>query len=356
MATESDVTPAPREASVEELTAEEAQELGEDHDTTYGWKEVCAATSGDDVRRMLFLDLFQDMFAVSTSVDALVHAPEFLDSFLMDTFDYRAFIEATGLAEEDMSQEDFVTYEKHNLQEDVTVAVSTIVELVTLIASRMGLPLSEAFGSMPGGSAVRVLPKCVALSRWMPGALCTARAIKCGVPTMYEGASPFESEEAAGAFDDHFGTVWEECAIAMTQDAEVASCCSALMRCGFVNSTEFVTIVSFVPVNIYPNAPNASFKQTEFTDDGPDVLVEVEPDIGRLFEEGMLVDAHWYELSNAPWFLGSIASVRSGLRDADSEGDLEDAPGEEDEPGEETAALEGDDLISTAAPSVDIDL
>jgi hypothetical protein len=356
MATESDFTPAPREVSVEADARDEAQELGDD-DPSYGWKQVCKAVCGEDVRRMLFLDLFEDMFEVSTSVDALVHAPEFLDTFLLDTFDYRAFIEATGLAEEDISKEDFATYEKHNLQEDVTVAVSTIIQLVTLIASKMGIPLSEAMGSMPGGSAVRVLPKCCALSRWLPGALCTARAIKAGVTTMYDGADPFENEEAAGAFADHFSTSWEEVAIALTQDKEVVSCCSASMRVGFVNSTDYVTIVSFVPVNISPIVANDKFKLTEFTDDGPDVLVEVEPDIGRLFEEGMTVDAHWYELSNGPWFIGSVAAVRSGLRDASSEFDEEDPPGMDDV-GDEAAELEGEgeDLISTEAPSVDIDL
>jgi len=141
---------------------------------------VLAAVQQDDVRRMRFLEVFQDQYDIATSVDALVHAPEFLNNCLLNDFDYRKFVQSSGLVDDDLTVDDFGIYEKQNLREDVTIGVSVILELVTKIAMKMGISMDEAMAGMPGGSAVRIVPKCCALSRWLPGALCTVRALKAG--------------------------------------------------------------------------------------------------------------------------------------------------------------------------------
>merc|ERR1719198_1941109 len=84
--------PLMEDPRTEGLLAEEE----EDDDGTYHWQEVLTAVKMDDVRRIRFLELFQDTYDIATSVDALVHAPEFLNGFLLNEFDYRAFIQSTG--------------------------------------------------------------------------------------------------------------------------------------------------------------------------------------------------------------------------------------------------------------------
>jgi hypothetical protein len=307
-----------------------AQELGgplaeaEDDDGTYHWKEVLASVKQDDVRRIRFLEVFEEQYDIATSVDALVHAPEFLNQYLLNEFNYREFIQSTGLSDDDITNYDFSIYEKQNLQEDMTIGVSVIFELVTKIAVKMGISLEEAMVSMPGGSAVRIVPKCCTLSRWLPGALCTARAIKAGISTNFEGGNPFESEEAAGQFAEKFSYTWDEIMITTQADEEVVSCCSGSMRVSFVNGTEYVSIVSLVPVSLHPWAPNMETPNvplTKFTDSGPDVLMEVEPELAEQFEEGMILDGHFFELKNGPWFMSSLSAVRSGLADEDDEDD-----------------------------------
>ena len=32
-----------------------------------------------------------------------------------------------------------------------------------------------------------------------------------------------------------------------------------------------------------------------------EVLLEIEPEIAELFEEGMILDGHFFELKNGPW-------------------------------------------------------
>jgi len=324
---------------VEEALAETAQELGrpltedfapparaeeeeEDDDGTYHWQEVLAAVQQDDVRRMRFLEVFQDQYDIATSVDALVHAPEFLNNYLLNDFDYRKFVQSSGLVDDDLTVDDFGIYEKQNLREDVTIGVSVILELVTKIAMKMGISMDEAMAGMPGGSAVRIVPKCCALSRWLPGALCTARALKAGVSTNFKDGNPWGSEEAAGKFAEHFSYTWDEIAITTQADDGVASCCSGTMRVSFVNGTEYVSIVSLVPVNLHDWAPNTELPDvplTKFTDSGPDVLLEIEPEIAELFEEGMILDGHFFELKNGPWFMSSLSAIRTGFDSDDSE-------------------------------------
>merc|ERR1719428_76955 len=279
--------PLDAEGALAEMS--EAQELGgqdlaeeEEDDGTYHWQEVLAAVKQDDVRRIRFLEVFQEQYDIATSVDALVHAPEFLNQYLLNEFDYREFITSTGLADDDITDNDFAIYEKQNLQEDITIGVSVIFELVTKIASKMAISLEEAMVSMPGGSAVRIVPKCCALSRWLPGALCTARALKAGVSTSFTDGNPFGDEEAAGKFAERFSYTWDEISITTQSDEEVVSCCSGTMRVSFVNGTEYVSIVSLVPVNLHDWAPNTELPDvplTKFTDSGPDVLLEIEPEI-----------------------------------------------------------------------------
>merc|ERR1719498_1501570 len=320
--------------------ASEAQELGgpladDEDDGTYHWQEVLTSVKQDDIRRIRFLEVFQDTYDIATSVDALVHAPEFLNHYLLNEFDYREFIHSTGLADDDITTNDFGIYEKQNLQEDMTIGVSVIFELVTKIASKMGISLEEAMASMPGGAAVRIVPKCCALSRWLPGALCTARALKAGLSTGFTEGNPFGSEEAAGKFAEQFSYTWDEIAITTQADEEVVSCCSGTMRVSFVNGTEYVSIVSLVPVSLQPWAPNTELPNvplTKFTDSGPDVLMEIEPELAGFLEEGMILDGHFFELKNGPWFMSSLSAVRTGL------GDEEDD--DEDDDIAELAALE----------------
>ena len=40
-------------------------------------------------------------------------------------------------------------------------------------------------------------------------------------------------------------------------------------------------------------APADDLPRTQFTNEGPDVLLEVEAELGALFEEGMLIEADW---------------------------------------------------------------
>jgi hypothetical protein len=327
------MVPIDAEAALAETS--EAQDLGgplaeplaeENDDDTYHWGEVLQSVKMDDVRRIRFLEVFQETYDIATSVDALVHAPEFLNHYLLNEFDYRAFIYSTGLADDDITTNDFAIYEKQNLQEDVTIGVSVVFELVTKIAAKMGISLEEAMVNMPSGSAVRIVPKCCALSQWLPGALCTARALKAGISTNFKDGNPFGSEEAAGKFAEQFAYTWDEIAITTQADEEVVSCCSGTMRVSFVNGTDYVSIVSLVPVNLQPWAPNTELPDvplTKFTDSGPDVLMEIEPDLAELFEEGMILDGHFFELKNGPWFMSSLSAVRTGLGEEDEE-DLDD--------------------------------
>merc|ERR1712072_845284 len=136
--------------------------------------------------------------------------------------------------------------------------------------------------------------------------------------------NPYGSEEAAGKFAEHFSITWDEIAITTTADEEVVSCCSGTMRVSFVNGTEYVSIVSLVPLSLQPWAPNFDLPDvplTKFTDSGPDVLMEIEPELAELLEEGMILDGHFYELKNGPWFMSSLAAVRTGLGDAEDEDD-----------------------------------
>merc|ERR1719375_1451920 len=324
------MVPVDAEAALAETS--EAQELGgplaeeeEEDDGTYHWQEVLTAVKQDDVRRIRFLEVFQETYDIATSVDALVHAPEFLNHYLLNEFEYREFIHSTGLADDDITTNDFVIYEKQNLQEDITIGVSVIFELVTKIAAKMGISLDEAMVNMPGGSAVRIVPKCCALSRWLPGALCTARALKAGISTTFVDGNPFGSDEAAGKFAEQFSYTWDEIAITTQSDEEVVSCCSGTMRVSFVNGTEYVSIVSLVPVNLHPWAPNMELPDvplTKFTDSGPDVLLEIEPDLAELLEEGMILDGLFFELKNGPWFMSSLSAVRTGL--GEDEDDFDD--------------------------------
>jgi hypothetical protein len=307
----------------------EAQELGgplteEDFDGSYHWQEVLASVKQDDVRRIRFLEVFQETYDIATSVDALVHAPEFLNHYLLNEFEYREFIHSTGLADDDITTNDFAIYEKQNLQEDITIGVSVIFELVTKIAAKMGISLEEAMVNMPGGSAVRIVPKCCALSRWLPGALCTARALKAGISTTFAEGNPYGDEQAAGKFAERFSYSWDEITITTQADEEVVSCCSGSMRVSFVNGTEYVSIVSLVPVSLQPWAPNTELPDvplTKFTDSGPDVLMEIEPDLAEHFEEGMILDGHFFELKNGPWFMSSLSAVRTGLGEEDEDDD-----------------------------------
>merc|ERR1719375_3135299 len=121
------MVPVDAEAALAETS--EAQELGgplaeeeEEDDGTYHWQEVLTAVKQDDVRRIRFLEVFQETYDIVTSVDALVHAPEFLNHYLLNDFDYREFIQSTGLADDDITANDFVIYEKQNLKEDMTIA------------------------------------------------------------------------------------------------------------------------------------------------------------------------------------------------------------------------------------------
>merc|ERR1712072_724810 len=139
--------------------------------------------------------------------------------------------------------------------------------------------------------------------------------------------NPYGSEEAAGKFAEHFSITWDEIAIATTADEEVVSCCSGTMRVSFVNGTEYVSIVSLVPVSLQPWAPNTELPHvplTKFTDSGPDVLMEIEPELAEHLEEGMILDGHFFELKNGPWFMSSLSAVRTGLGDEEEEDD-EDA-------------------------------
>jgi hypothetical protein len=311
-------------SEAQELGGPLAEDLAED-DGTYHWAEVLTSVKQDDIRRIRFLEVFQDTYDIATSVDALVHAPEFMNHHLLNEFDYRDFIQSTGLADEDITSNDFTIYEKQNLLEDITIGVSVVFELVTKIASKMGISMEEAMVNMPGGAAVRIVPKCCALSRWLPGALCTARALKAGVTTQFTEGNPWGSEEAAGKFAEQFSYTWDEIAITTQADEEVVSCCSGTMRVSFVNGTEYVSIVSLVPVNLHPWAPNMEVPDvplTKFTDSGPDVLMEIEPDLAEHFEEGMILDGHFFELKNGPWFMSSLSAVRTGL--GDEEGDEDD--------------------------------
>jgi hypothetical protein len=326
----SEITPTlPDDAEGALADPSAAQELGgplveEDEDGTYHWQEVCASVKQDDIRRIRFLEVFQEQYDIATSVDALVHAPDFLNQYLLNEFDYRLFIHSTGLADDDITANDFGIYERQNLQEDITIGVSVIFELVTKIASKMGISLEEAMASMPGGAAVRIVPKCCALSRWLPGALCTARALKAGLSTGFTEGDPWGSDEAAGKFAEQFSYTWDEIAITTNADEEVVSCCSGTMRVSFVNGTEYVSIVSLVPVNLHPWAPNmelADVPLTKFTDSGPDVLLEIEPDVAELLEEGMILDGHFFELKNGPWFMSSLSAIRTGLGDENDEDD-----------------------------------
>jgi hypothetical protein len=322
------MVPNDAEGALEETS--DAQELGgplaeeEEFDGTYHWQEVVAAVKQDDVRRIRFLEVFQETYDIATSVDALVHAPEFLNSYLLNEFDYREFIASTGLADDDITTNDFAIYEKQNLSEDMTIGVSVVFELVTKIAAKMGISLDEAMVNMPGGSAVRIVPKCCALSRWLPGALCTARALKAGISTNFKDGDPYGDEEAAGKFAEQFSYTWDEIMITTQSDEEVVSCCSGSMRVSFVNGTDYVSIVSLVPVSLQPWAPNTELPDvplTEFTDTGPDVLMEIEPDLAEYFEEGMILDGHFFELKNGPWFMSSLSAVRTGLGEEDEEDD-----------------------------------
>merc|ERR1719267_538693 len=114
------MVPVDAEAALAETS--EAQDLGgplaeEFDDGTYHWQEVLTAVKQDDVRRIRFLEVFQETYDIATSVDALVHAPEFLNHYLLNEFDYRDFIRSTGLSDEDITDSDFSIYEKQNMQE-----------------------------------------------------------------------------------------------------------------------------------------------------------------------------------------------------------------------------------------------
>jgi len=327
-------------AAEEELAALSLEdEAGELADETYGWDVVQESLHRNaDVRRSLFHDLFQEKYPVTSSVDALVHAPTFLEEYLVADMDYRAFVEASGLLDEGFSEEDFTLYERQNLVDDLAVGVSATLEMVTKVALSMNLPMNEVMATMPGGSAVRVIPKCAALHRWLPGGLCTARGLRAQLPVIYAGPNPFcdssadgllpsESplvETARGSFGERFHMQWEDIAVATSQDAEgiasVKSCCQGTMRVSFNSNAGEVSIISLLPVDLTAEAPADDLPRTQFTNEGPDVLLEVEAELGALFEEGMLIEADWFELTNGPWFLLNVSRIQSGLlQTADAE-------------------------------------
>jgi len=308
--------------------------LDEDAETGV-WQAIQAKLAAKDGRRALFLDLFVERCEVTTMVDALVKAPEFVEEFLVDGLDYRAFIESAGLSDA-LTDEEFKLYREHSMREDIAEGVQMIQEMCMLIGKKVGLSAEDLATTAPPGHAIRVIPKCAYVNTLLPGALNTARALKNQLPSQAQGDefNPFVSDEAAATFvAEHGAELWDDVQLAVHSDGPIVSSCSGCMRVDFVSKADVVAILSLRPVDLQEQAPHPEVckKVTEFTNEGPDVLLEVEVGIADLFEEGMLIDGDWFELENGVWLLGSFLQIRPGLRAPapDKDEDEEKAPAPE---------------------------
>jgi len=322
----------PIEEVAGELDDEQIEKFGDEEvDETYDWEAVKDNMRLHDIRRSVMMTLFSERYNITSSVDALINAPLFMDEFLVSEFNYREFVHTTGLCEDDMTEEEFEIYEEQNLKDDVALGVSLMNQMATTIAFKIGIPMGEVSKTMPGGGAIRTIPKCAVLARRLPGALCTCRAIKANLENDYTGKNPFEDEEAAAKLAEKMDCSWEDIQMVLGRDDEVKSCFAGRMRVSFVGKADLVSIVSLtaVPDGISSESPRPGVPLTQFTEEGPDVLVEVEQSIGDLLEEDMILDGDFYELVNGPWLMCSAPKVQSGLV-----GEKEDGEGEDEEEGD----------------------
>lgn len=266
-----------------------------------------------DARMELFLQLFQEKYDVSTSIEAFTKIPSFLGDYMVREFDYRLFCVVLGDIEPEASDdaELWTAHMSQNLSKDLIAASSLMLRLAMTIAKVHGLDASDWKDiNTACSNAVRTLPACYTLQRALPGAMSAARAWK-HLPDdlgeyVKEGENPWLSEENQQAFESTFNFPWARVEAIVESDQNLAGVFSGRFKVVEVVESEGISLVSLEAVYIGAAPKGLPMKATAV---GDIVLFEVEAAVGNLIAPGFHIEADFCELESNTCFMMDLRLV-----------------------------------------------
>lgn len=288
-------------------------EFHEDAEPEVPWEEIRSRLKVD-ARMELFLRLFSERLAVTSSIEALAQIPTFLGDYMVREFDYREFCIALGSIDE-VSADDDALWTEHmskHLTDDLVAATTLMLRLAITIAKAHQLEASDWKDINDACSnAVRTLPACYRLQRALPGAVSAARAwrhLPSGPDEIsaHGSGNPWTSEENRVAFEDTFNLPFTTIEAISADDGNVVGACSGRFKVVEVNNVEGITLASLEALHI-GIAPDGFPVMS--TAAGDVVLWEVETALGSLLEVGFCLETDIYELANGTHFISGFATV-----------------------------------------------
>lgn len=267
-----------------------------------------------DVRMELFLKLFEEKFEITSSIEAFAHIPSFLGDYMVREFDYRQFCITLGSIDEAASDDDalWTAHMSKHLTDDLIAASSMMLRLGITIAKAHQLEAPDWQDiNKACSNAVRTLPACYRLQRALPGALSVARAWR-HLPEGPEDASaamcsnPWLSDESQEGFEEMYNFPWSWMKTISENEHEVVGAFSGRFKVVDVAEVEGISLVSLEALHIGTAPAGFPVKPTA---NGDVVLWEVESALGRLLENGLCLEADFYELDSQTCFISSVMSV-----------------------------------------------